>query len=220
MSHLAEDDVQYTDRIEQFEVVERSQSLSQEQQDAMISSYENVYDGVNMEAEEEPEGDMEVGDKFDTRQPDPHLEGMEKSSSFERLYESAQGAEAADLGQGELCGVDEKVQNPDLKHGKQHSTNTAPDIVSSHCASRFSSHKQILSGPIDITVESGLDLLVDDSCMADSVFYGHDQEQMSCSFERSHSCETEGRLAKPDDSRHRHSSTPDSSHTSPVRGIY
>lgn len=63
----------------------------------LSSSYENLYMGIATEADitEEPLSakDLEIGDRFDTRQIEPHLQGMGRTSSFEELY--AAGLEVA-----------------------------------------------------------------------------------------------------------------------------
>ena len=55
---------------------------------ARSSSYENLYQGISHERESftEPLSAQDIGDRFDTRQTEPHLKGAGRSSSFEDLY--------------------------------------------------------------------------------------------------------------------------------------
>ncbi|XP_076460031.1 uncharacterized protein LOC143293050 isoform X35 [Babylonia areolata] len=55
------------------------------------SSYENLYQGLSVEAESplEPVSvqDLDIGDRFDTRHTEPHLKSVGRTSSFEGLYD-------------------------------------------------------------------------------------------------------------------------------------
>ncbi|KAK7506469.1 hypothetical protein BaRGS_00002581 [Batillaria attramentaria] len=56
----------------------------------LSSSYENLYRGVSLEPEVPMEPlsakDLDIGDRFDSRQTEPHLQGLGRTSSFEQLY--------------------------------------------------------------------------------------------------------------------------------------
>lgn len=62
------------------------------------SSYENLYQGISMvpEVPVEPVSahDLDIGDRFDTRQTEQHLKGVGRASSFEDLYAVGMAPEA------------------------------------------------------------------------------------------------------------------------------
>jgi hypothetical protein len=79
---------------------------------ARSSSYENLYHGISTEPEApfEPTSahEMDIGDRFDSRHKEPHLQGVGRASSFEELYVAAVSAppeeEASFVPQGESAG--------------------------------------------------------------------------------------------------------------------
>lgn len=56
----------------------------------LSSSYENLYKGIPVEGQipMEPVSakDLDIGDRFDSRQTEPHLQGLGRRSSYEELY--------------------------------------------------------------------------------------------------------------------------------------
>lgn len=76
---------------------------------ARSSSYENLYQGISTGSEVplEPASaqDLDIGDRFDSRQTEPHLKGVGRASSFEDLYAIGMTPEAQAFAQeGESAG--------------------------------------------------------------------------------------------------------------------
>ena len=68
----------------------------------MASSYEQIYQGVTLESEPvDPNLVTDVGDHFDTKQSDLHLQPLGHASSFEELYAQADLVQVSLDGQGE-----------------------------------------------------------------------------------------------------------------------
>ncbi|GAB1600877.1 titin-like [Argonauta hians] len=65
-------------------------ALTEEDFERMMSSYENVYDGVQLTPEVSKiaanASELDIGDRFDTKQLDLHLQPTGRSSSYEQLY--------------------------------------------------------------------------------------------------------------------------------------
>ncbi|XP_052823409.1 uncharacterized protein LOC106871604 isoform X38 [Octopus bimaculoides] len=74
-------------------------ALTEEDFERMMSSYENVYDGVQLAPEVSKlamnASDLDIGDRFDTKQLDLHLQPTGRSSSYEQLYKET-GKEIAE----------------------------------------------------------------------------------------------------------------------------
>ena len=168
----------------------------------MVSSYENVYTGVpldptvnrmSMDASE-----MDIGDKFDTKQPETHHQRMGKSSSYEKLYEPDQ--EVSD-GEGEC--KSESTAASSLASGQF----TASNVSSVHSSHITNGH----TCPVYITVESGLDKLACDS-QPNQGFSAYDGQGVKLKLdvvERSMSCETGSLEEEREAKKLRHRSSPD-----------
>ncbi|XP_062581044.1 ankyrin-2-like isoform X29 [Saccostrea cucullata] len=81
----------------------------------VFSSYENVYDGVPLDPKINrlslDASEMEIGDRFDTKQMDLHLCSDDRTSSYEQVYakESADRSLRSDLAALEEEKVDDKI---------------------------------------------------------------------------------------------------------------
>jgi hypothetical protein len=128
--------------------------LAAEERKKMVSSYENVYTGVPLEPTVNrmsmDASEMDIGDRFDTKQPDSKLHsGL--SSSYEKLYDKTED-KSEDEGE---C----KSESTTLS-----SASTVIDVRSSFASTIHSSHPSTAhSSPVYITVESGLDKLACDT---------------------------------------------------------
>jgi len=119
--------------------------VAEERKRALVSSYENVYTGVPLEPSVNrmsmDASEMQIGDKFDTKQSDNKLaSGL--SSSYEKLYEKAADDDEAE---GECKSESSASVVVDVRASKAHVDSSS--FSSSHNA------------PVYITVESGLDKL-------------------------------------------------------------
>ena len=149
----------------------------------MVSSYENVYTGADLDPTVNrmsmDASEMDIGDRFDTKQPEIHHQQIGKSSSYEELYE----AEKVEVeGEGEF--KSESTSASSIASGQ--STSVVPSVVSSH-------YTNGRTCPIYITVESGLDKLACDS-LSSQVFSAYDGQGVKLKLdvvERSMSCETD-----------------------------
>lgn len=56
----------------------------------MTSSYERLYQGINIETTTHSEQILDIGDHFDTKQPDLHFQPAGHSSSYEQLYQQGE----------------------------------------------------------------------------------------------------------------------------------
>lgn len=128
------------------------QALKAEQtKKAMLSSYENVYTGVELEPEKNrmsmDASEIDIGDRFDTKQSESKLHsGL--SSSYEKLYERS----------GDLS--DEEGECKSESTSLAVASSVVIDVRSSLASSVLTSHSVTSnSSPVYITVESGLDKL-------------------------------------------------------------
>lgn len=83
-----------SDAVAESHVYQADSNILEEQHlKQRTSSYENVYDGIPLDPELNrmslDASEMDVGDRFDTKQQDLHLQQAGKSSSFEDLYQAA-----------------------------------------------------------------------------------------------------------------------------------
>ena len=137
--------------------------LAAEERKKMVSSYENVYTGVPLEPTVNrmsmDASDMDIGDRFDTKQPDSKLQtGL--SSSYEKLYDKT---EDKSEDEGECISESTKLS----------SASTVIDVRSSFASTIHSSHPSTAhTSPVYITVESGLDKLACGTIGTTSSFAG------------------------------------------------
>ncbi|XP_069109668.1 uncharacterized protein [Argopecten irradians] len=77
------------------------QKLASSQNRYISSSYENVYDAVPLDPEKNrlsmDASELEIGDRFDTKQSPSHLQSTELASSYEQLYAKEEGKSEEDL---------------------------------------------------------------------------------------------------------------------------
>lgn len=177
--------------------------LAAEERKKMVSSYENVYTGVPLEPTVNrmsmDASEMDIGDRFDTKQPDSKLQsGL--SSSYEKLYEKSED-KSEDEGE---C----KSESTTLS-----SASAVIDVRSSYASTIHSSHPSTgHSSPVYITVESGLDKLAcstKDATSSYSGFATHGAKGKGDLAERSVSYDSTDTLEETGDSICRPSSTPD-----------
>ena len=178
------------------------EKAKQDDKKDMVSSYENVYTGVpldptvnrmSMDASE-----MDIGDKFDTKQPESHHQPMGRSSSYEKVYQAEQGVLE---GEGEC--KSESTTASSLASGPI----TASSVSSSHMSYVSNAH----NCPVYITVESGLDKLACDS-NSNQAFSAYDGQGVKLKLdvvERSMSCETGSLQEEMEPKKLRHRSSPD-----------
>lgn len=88
----------------------------------LSSSYENLYQGLSTEPEvpQEPASahDLEIGDRFDSRQTEPHLMSVGRASSFEDLYAIGMAPEAAHAFEQEGESAGPAASSVFLLHGR------------------------------------------------------------------------------------------------------
>ena len=168
---------------------EEIEVVAAQEQKKISSSYENVYTGVPLEPETNRMSmevtEMDIGDRFDTKQQDTKLDAAGLSSSYERLYEKEKLSEASD-DEGECKSEATTVSSASAVADIQ-SSSTPLIVRSTHAAS---SHVC----PVYITVESGLDKLACDAqgdAKSFSAYDGHGIRVRSELAERSVSCDTE-----------------------------
>ena len=178
------------------------EKATKEHKKDMISSYENVYTGVpldpsvnrmSMDASE-----MDIGDKFDTKQPETHHQPIGRSSSYEKVYQPEQ-----DVSDGEGECKSESTTASSLASGLF----TASSVSSSHMSHINNGH----TCPVYITVESGLDKLACDS-QSNQSFSAYDGQGIKLKLdvvERSMSCETGSLQEEKETKKLRHRSSPD-----------
>lgn len=149
----------------------------------MVSSYENVYTGVELDPTVNrmsmDASEIDIGDRFDTKQPDTHHQPLGKSSSYEKLYEPEK-AESDEEGE---C-KSESTSASSIASGQL--TSVVQSVRSSHLTN---SH----TCPVYITVESGLDKLACDA-QSKQGFSAYDGQGVKLKLdvvERSMSCESD-----------------------------
>ena len=176
----------------------------------ITSSYENVYNGVPLDPEKNrlslDAEELDIGDRFDTKQADIHLQSSALTSSYEQLYDQDQSNVTQDITSDEGESREKSSDETKLKSpcATQASSTTHPGrqpFLPDHHG-----HLSAVSPttcPVYITVEKDLDKLVDDSDIPES--------SSSREFkERSLSCEVNPNLEPHvDDVRMRHNSSPD-----------
>lgn len=154
-------------------------ALTEEDFERMMSSYENVYDGVQLTPEVSKlamnASDLDIGDRFDTKQLDLHLQPTGRSSSYEQLYKET-GKEIAETSEQ----AEQVVYSAESKEGELNNVGAATDSLMSDACSKPQSEPTCLPAKrsvrfetdpsqIHITVESGLDTLgCDDSMTTES----------------------------------------------------
>ncbi|WAQ95643.1 hypothetical protein MAR_028333 [Mya arenaria] len=158
----------------------------------MVSSYENVYTGVPLEPTVNrmsmDVSEMDIGDKFDTKQSDNKL-AAGLSSSYEKLYEKAAGDDEDAEGEckSESALMSSASAVVDVRSSIASVVHTSQPVTTNH------------SSPIYITVESGLDKLACSSSEIDSQQYadlslsphaGHSSRVRGDLVERSASCDS------------------------------
>lgn len=171
--------------------------LAAQERKKMVSSYENVYTGVPLEPTVNrmsmDASELEIGDRFDTKQPDSKLQsGL--SSSYEKLYDKTE---------------DQFDEEGECKSESDALSSAVVDVCSSKNTIIQSSHSSTgHSSPVYITVESGLDKLACSTSEIPSSFTAHTSRVKGEPVERSLSCDTTDTL---DDGRtmSRPSSSPD-----------
>ena len=170
----------------------------------MVSSYENVYTGADLDPTinrmSMDASEMDIGDRFDTKQPEIHHQQLGKSSSYEELYEGEKSVEG--VAEGEF--KSESTSASSIASGQ--STTVVQSVVSSH-------YTNGRTCPVYITVESGLDKLACDS-LSGQVFSAYDGQGVKLKLhdvvERSMSCETDYLDDRTLESKKiRHRSSPD-----------
>jgi hypothetical protein len=71
----------------------------------VFSSYENVYEGVPLDPKINrlslDASEMEIGDRFDTKQMDVHLQSDNRASSYEQVYAEEPSDQSLHLDLGE-----------------------------------------------------------------------------------------------------------------------
>lgn len=154
------------------------ESVAAVERKKMVSSYENVYTGVPLEPTVNrmsmDASEMDIGDRFDTKQSDSKLEsGL--SSSYEKLYEPA-----------------EKVDDEGESHIKSESmscASAATGVSYNLMSAKHTTHPaSVHSDPVYITVESGLDKL---ACSTKDSGIGASSTRIRADIvERSVSCDT------------------------------
>ena len=184
--------------------IELQALAAEEHRRAMISSYENVYTGVPLEPEKSKmsmdASEIEIGDRFDTKQSDSRLHsGI--SSSYENLYEKP--AEELTDEEGECMSDSSSIAV----------ASSVIDVRSSFASSITSHTVNSFSSPVYITVESGLDKL---ACSSETL--GGAAGNLSSSRvkvdlgERSASCDTGDLLSEGPKPMTRPVSSPDVTH--------
>lgn len=157
------------------EVLSEEQALTEEDFQRMMSSYENVYDGVQLTPDVNRlsmnASELDIGDHFDTKQLDMHLQPTGRSSSFEQLYQEETGERPTDEKLAELSTYPVKPKEGEFN---QQTMTTSSCLSSSSLVSKEQSagekglnekqHKRSVRfrsdhSPVHITVESGLDTL-------------------------------------------------------------
>lgn len=183
-----------------------------EERQRMMSSYENVYDGVQLDPElnrlSMDATQLDIGDPFDTKQPDTHLQPIGKTSSYEKLYEGGGASEGGVVEEGESvtdvshppCAF---VQAATYVSGYSPTSKLQFNVSNVGFVSASNTHPC----PVYITVDSGLDKL---ACTSDdSIAYEGQGQLLKEMKERSMSCEATGQQTTDDEQRARHFSTPD-----------
>ncbi|XP_036357709.1 titin isoform X3 [Octopus sinensis] len=98
-------------------------ALTEEDFERMMSSYENVYDGVQLAPEVSKlamnASDLDIGDRFDTKQLDLHLQPTGRSSSYEQLYKET-GEEIAETSEQAEQVVYSAESKEDMPRTDQH----------------------------------------------------------------------------------------------------
>ena len=190
------------------------------------SSYEDIYTGVKAPLEDVDDEvlippEVEIGDRYD-KHVDAHFENIEgRASSFENLYETstkeANVVEEKDVDEGDGTtdsdtdrpekgiGEDEKfyVQSPPQMYMSTVKPEPELDLDLSSSQQKTSPSQSVqYMSPIDVTLESGLDLVGQNPQELSSSIEDRDALERSQSYEVRH-----------DDfdafDRHRHFSSPD-----------
>ena len=158
------------------EVLSEEQALTEEDFQRMMSSYENVYDGVQLTPDVNRlsmnASELDIGDRFDTKQLDMHLQPTGRSSSFEQLYQEEIGERPAE--ESKLAEQSAYPIKPIEGEFNQQAMTASSSLSSSSLVSKEQSaggkklkskqHKRSVRfrsdhSPVHITVESGLDTL-------------------------------------------------------------
>ena len=180
----------------------------------VVSSYENVYDGVPLDPQVNrlslDASELEIGDRFDTKQTDLHLQPDDRTSSYEKVYDTQK--EPVQLGESNAVSCTTAslssalVNDLVISEAFSQSTFMSPAVISLiQTSSPSTSH----ACPIYVTVEEGLDKLVCDKDHLEVV----PSMLIRDLGERSLSCETHDPQHEStiESSRPRHTSTPDMS---------
>lgn len=137
--------------------LELQELVAEQRRKAMVSSYENVYTGVELEPEKNrmslDASEIDIGDRFDTKQSESKLHsGI--SSSYENIYDRPE--EVSD-DEGEC-----KSESTTLAAASSAVIDARSSLASSVLTSNTVTSN---SSPVYITVESGLDKL---ACSSES----------------------------------------------------
>ena len=181
-----------------------------EERKKMVSSYEDVYTGVPLEPTVNrmsmDASEIDVGDRFDTKQSDSKLSAVGLSSSYEKLYEKQDQSDDEGECKSESTTLSSASGFIDVCSISQPSSIYPTYTNNNH------------SYPVYITVESGLDKLSNSPDTADtfSEFIGKGSRLKADVVERSMSCDADG----GDEERRKHLFRPCSSPDvySPVDG--
>lgn len=176
--------------------------LTKEEGKRVISSYENVYEGVELDPQINrlslDASELDIGDRFDTKQKETHLQTTELASSYEQLYENGQSAK--DVGELSPLTTGAFVQE----------VSSSSKALSVSNVNFTSSASKSHACQVYITVEEGLDKLAcDQDGSGGDIFSSHHSHVKADFKERSHSYEMN--LEPVEDVRIRHNSSPDMS---------
>lgn len=133
--------------------------LAAQERKKIVSSFENVYTGVPLEPTVNrmsmDASEIDIGDRFDSKQPDSKLQS-DLSSSYEKLYEKAADKSEAE---GE-CKSESASTTLSSTPTTLSSASAVNGVCSTYASTIHSSYPATgHSCPVYITVESGLDKL-------------------------------------------------------------
>ena len=222
----------------QEEYVQKPMGASEIERQRLKSSFEDLYTGADLSYESGETEDLTVGDKFDTRQYEKHLQKHpDKSSSFENLYletpKEAEDEEEKDVDEKERLAkeVEEEFQRPEKGEAENEKEITiddeeydefeeeppsgtkSPDIEVLHTV-RFTADAVAQPDLImsERHVHHAHEMPIDGTYEAGLDSIGKDTTQATTeekeTFLRSSSCDEQAELAMSD--RERHYSAPES----------